>query len=179
MTVNTRVIKLLLGRNSLPFVQLSPGLRLQVIPDIQSLPFCQKHQSAAFIASQQILVVWEDDPKRLVRRVNYLQDNLMKMIWGELDEPEDDKKDPFTNINSFDGEEVDESLEEGPRRIVLIQSLLTAATMVLVCSAIGGGWRNIAIELYVDRDWTRIAFAACIGPQIWLALVRLRNFTLA
>ncbi|KAF2790841.1 hypothetical protein K505DRAFT_409586 [Melanomma pulvis-pyrius CBS 109.77] len=172
MTVNTRVIKLLLARTDLAYVQIHSGLRLQVIPDIEALPYCQKHQSAAFIASSQLLVVWEDDPKKLLERATYIQDTLMKMIWGSAPLGVEDKKDPFINIGPHGVEDFEEgeSIREKPRRVILTQAVLTAATIVLVIAAMGAGWRQLAIELFVDRNWVRVAFAACIIPQIWLAL---------
>jgi hypothetical protein len=159
MTVNTRVIKLILARTDLPYVELTAGLRLQVIPNIKDLPHCQKHQSAAFIATQQMLVVWEDDPKRLLERASYIQETLMKMIWG------------VTDVAPMDQDDL-ETADEKPRRTVLIQAWLTAATLVLAISALGGGWRNIAIEIVVDRNYVRLAFLACLLPQVWLSLVR-------
>ncbi|PSN72380.1 hypothetical protein BS50DRAFT_597684 [Corynespora cassiicola Philippines] len=171
MTVNTRVIKILLSRTDMPWVQINDGLRLQVIPDMEDLADAQKNQMAAFVASQQILVVWEDDPKRLLERAQYLQDMLIKMIWGDEGAypAEDEKKSQF-QVLEFETLEDGEEVAEQPRRLVLIQAVLTAATLVLVLAAIGGGWRNVVVELVVDKDWIRVAFVACILPQIWLAL---------
>jgi hypothetical protein len=176
MTVNTRVIKVILQRTDLPYVEMTAGLRLQVIPDIRDLPYCQKHQSAAFVAAQQLLVVWEDDPKKLLDRAAYIQDTLMAMIWGPKNlegAGESEKKDPFVDVDAVDEFEDLEKGEDAdkPRQIVLIQAMLTAGTMILVLAAVGSGWRNIAIELFTDKNYLRVAFIACIIPQIWLALV--------
>jgi hypothetical protein len=175
MTVNTRVIKLILSSNDLPYVELTAGLRLQVIPSIKDLPMCQKHQSAAFVATEQMLVVWEDDPKRLLERANYIQETLMKMIWGNQSSfsEDDEKKDPCVGVSSVDEREDPEALEEKPRRIVLIHSITSACTMALVLMALGGGWRRIAIEIIVDHKWIRLLFLLCAPAQIWLALVGL------
>jgi hypothetical protein len=173
MTISTRVIKVILSRNDLAYVDMSGGLRLQVIPDIRDLPSCQKHQSAAFIARQQILVVWEDDPKKLLERATLIQDTLMKVLWGpEPGDTEggDEKKEAHVEVAPMDGDDL-EGVAEKPRRIVLIQPFLTALTMCLVVAAVGGGWRAIAIELVVDGNYIRIAFLLAIIPQIWLALV--------
>ena len=174
MTVNTRVIKLLLAKCDRTYIQLDSGLRLQVIPNLEALPYCAKHQSAAFVASQQILVVWEDDPKKLLDRVNFIQDTLMRMIWENggamgLDE----KKEPHISVAPAEGGEIEieEELEEKPRRPVLIQATLTACTIALVMFALGSGWRHIAVELVVDQNWVRIVFISCMLPQAWLSLV--------
>jgi hypothetical protein len=174
MTVNTRVIKLLLAKCDRTYIQLDSGLRLQVIPNLEALPYCAKHQSAAFVASQRILVVWEDDPKKLLDRVNYIQDTLMRMIWENggamgLDE----KKEPHISVAPAEGGEIEieEELEEKPRRPVLIQATLTACTIALVMFALGSGWRHITVELMVDKNWVRIVFISCMLPQVWLSLV--------
>lgn len=172
MTVNTRVIKILLHSNDMPYVEIQPGLRLQVLPDMSYLPRCQKHQFAAFIADRGILVVWEDEPKKLLARADTIQEALMKMIWGnESAYPEEnEKKEPATEVSDVDAGDPENQPEEKPRRIVLIQPMLGAATLLLTILAIGSGWRQIAIETYVDRNYVRAAFAAVALPQMWLAL---------
>lgn len=174
MTVNTRVIKIILHSNDMPYVEIQPGLRVQVLPDVSYLPRCQKHQFAAFIADRGILIVWEDEPKKLLERADRLQEALMKMIWGnESAYPEEnpEKKEPVIEITDMDAEADPENQpEEKPRRIVLIQPVLGAATLILAIAAIGSGWRQIAIETYVDRNYIRAAFAAVALPQMWLAL---------
>ena len=174
MTVNTRVIKILLHSNDMPYVEIQPGLRLQVLPDMSYLPRCQKHQFAAFIADRGILVVWEDEPKKLLARADTIQEALMKMIWGnESAYPEEnEKKESATEVSAVDVEDLENQPEEKPRQIVLIQPMLGAATLLLTILAIGSGWRQIAIETYVDRNYVRAAFAAVALPQMWLALVR-------
>ena len=177
MTVNTRVIKLILAQTDLPYVELTAGLRLQVIPDIKDLPQCQKHQSAAFIATQQMLVVWEDDPKRLLDRASYIQETLMRMIWGDQvnrrasRSPYEKNNDPYSNVAPVDPNDLENAPEEKPRRTVMIQAFLTAATLILAIATVGAGWRNVAIELIVDRNYIRLAFIACMLPQLWLSLV--------
>ncbi|KAF2727611.1 hypothetical protein EJ04DRAFT_478782 [Polyplosphaeria fusca] len=173
MTINTRVISMILARNTRAYVELTPGLRLQVIPDIASLPNCQRHQSAAFIATQPLLVVWEDDPKRLMERATFIQDNLMKMIWSADDaymENSDAHNENLTEKTLNESEAVEVSREEEPRAVVLFQALTCAATLILALGAMGGGWRNVAIEIFVDKSFMRVVFTLCIIPQLWLAL---------
>ncbi|KAF2005987.1 hypothetical protein P154DRAFT_606305 [Amniculicola lignicola CBS 123094] len=177
ITVNTRVIRLILARSDLPYVELTEGLRLQVIPDITALPNCQKHQSAAFVAKQQILIVWEDNPQKLLDRAAYIQDTLMKMIWGTpLMLSVDDEKNTGSvevteeGISGTDCHDIEGGEEDAPRRIILINPLICGATLMLVFAAIGGGWRNVAIEIFVDHGYIRLLFILCTIPQIWLAL---------
>ncbi|KAF2138548.1 uncharacterized protein K452DRAFT_301083 [Aplosporella prunicola CBS 121167] len=171
MTVNTRVIKIILHNNSLPYIEIQRGLRVQVLPDMSYLPQSQKHQFAAFIADRGILVVWEDQPKKLLERVNNIEHALMDMIWQDESAypDENEKKEAMYQVHEDDGSDA-ESAEEKPRQTVLIQPLLTACTLILTLAAIGSGWRQIAIEVAVDGGYIRLAFIAVVLPQMWLAL---------
>ncbi|CAN9431580.1 unnamed protein product [Alternaria alternata] len=82
MTVNTRVIKYILERTQAQYVQIQTGLRLQVVPDFEALPYCQRGQSAAFVASRGILIVWQDDPKLTLERAEFIINCLMRMMCG-------------------------------------------------------------------------------------------------
>ncbi|KAF1982641.1 hypothetical protein K402DRAFT_339995 [Aulographum hederae CBS 113979] len=173
MTVNTRVIRILLHSNTQPFIEITPGLRIQVLPDISYLARCQKHQFAAFIADRGILCVWDDQPKKILARVERLELELMKMIWGNesaYPEENDEKKELIDTIYEVDEDDPEGFAVHKPRRIVLIQPFITAITLILVVSAIGSGWREVAIELKIDRDYSRLLFLVPMIPQIWLSL---------
>jgi hypothetical protein len=176
MTVNTRIIKLFLKNNNLSYVPLKSGLRLQVLPDISHLPHCQKHHFAAFIQDSATLIVWDDDPNHILQRVQNIEDQLIQMIWKE-DPDGDESSIPASaipsqsNVNLSDGVHVEnENAGRPPRRVVLIQPILAAITLILLMSAIGSGWREIAVEIKVDKSWLRLAFLAVVPLQCWLAL---------
>ena len=181
MTVSTRVIKLFLRRQDLAYVPLQDGLRLQILPDISHLPRCQKHHFAAFINDSATLVVWDDEPRNLLQRAKDIQQQLMKMIWQEESPYQNEKstgKDSHgvsvTEL-ALDGEHSDyseEDLTEKPRRTVLIQPVLTAVTLFLIIAALGTGWRELAVELVVDKSFLRLGFLLVVPLQIWLGLVR-------
>ena len=181
MTVNTRVIKLFLKRQDLPYVPLQDGLRLQILPNITYLPTCQKHHFAAFIQDTSILVVWDDEPKHLLARADMIEKQLMAMIWDDNSNSAayDEKMNKSQTVlvsevpqEGSDGEGGYEDLiVEKPRKLVLIQAVLCALTLMLLIAAIGSGWRQIVIELLVDHQVIRLAFAAVVPLQMWLALV--------
>lgn len=61
MTINSRVVKTFLAwAPDAMDVPLRNGLRVQVLPSMEDLPRARKAQSAAFIASEGLLVVWDD-----------------------------------------------------------------------------------------------------------------------
>lgn len=186
MTINTQVVKIFLGRVDMNYVPLDNGLRIQVLPNMTYLPESQKHHFAAFIQVPSILIVWDDNPNHLLTRAQNIEDQLMSMIWqqdGEENEkastavpskvasraPSVHVKELFSSDNS--NVEIEESLAEPPRKIVLIQPVLTAITLILLLAALGSGWRQITVELMVDHGWIRLAFIVVVPLQIWLALV--------
>jgi hypothetical protein len=176
MTVNTRMIKLILGRTELPYVQIQFGKRLQVIPDYNALQYCQKNMGAAFIATHQTLVVWEDDPKRLLDRAQGIQDALVKMIWGnDLARVTDKTIAKSIGIEAVENNEegwgLHEDKSEQPRKLKLWQSLYTSIAICMLTVAIGSGWRQIAIEQIHDPNWLRMLFLIAIPGQAWLSLV--------
>nr|POE56369.1 glucans biosynthesis glucosyltransferase h [Quercus suber] len=171
MTVNTRVIKLFLHNNDRPYVPLKNGLRLQVLPDISYLPRCQKHQFAAFIADRGILVVWDDEPRHLLDRAQKIEKALMEMIWDDDPMDADEKTEARADVNEVGSDDdVEMGAVEKPRQIILWQPILTAATLALAITALGAGWRNIAIETVVDHNYIRMAFILAFLPQLWLGL---------
>ncbi|KAI9831674.1 MAG: hypothetical protein M1819_004740 [Sarea resinae] len=177
MTVNTRFIKAFLHRHNMNYVPLPDGLRLQIIPSISELPQCQRHHFAAFIADRAILVVWDDEPRKLFARAQKIEEQLMEMIWTE-NGPSDEKiveKLSSVHVSAVpsdddSGVDPEEAPLEKPRPTVLIQAVLTAITIALVLASIGSGFRKVANEIGVDKKWIRLAFLIVVPLQLWLAL---------
>ena len=175
MTVNTRVIKLFLKREDISSVPLSDGLQIQILPSISFLPVCKKHHFAAFVQDAGMLVVWDDEPKHLLVRAKEIETKLMAMIWNPSDDaPYDEKNNKDQNVVvqevGEDGEDV-EMRSSKPRKLVLIQAVLCALTLIITIAAIGSGWREIAIEVKIDMNYLRLALILVVPFQIWLALV--------
>src|ERR1700722_11856655 len=129
MTVNSRVIK--------TFLQWSPdaidvpllnGLRIQILPTIEDLPRARKHQFAAFIASEALLVVWDDEALHLVQRAKAIESELMELVWNAGEAEDDEKNDSNTRVIEID-EESGEIIPES-RGIHLQNCILVAITIV-------------------------------------------------
>lgn len=170
MTIKTKVIEMLLNDLDVRFVQINEGLRLQVVPDIDALPYCQKHQCAAFLLAEKMLVVWEDQPYALIKRATHIDDALFNMVCKEPpDNDKLDKEDPRNTLYEYQGLHQDVDYNER-RMIVVLQPIFTALTMTLAMGVIGLGWRHIAIEITVDGGYLRLLFAMSVIPQLWLGL---------
>ncbi|KAF7889916.1 uncharacterized protein EAF02_002331 [Botrytis sinoallii] len=173
MTVNTRVIKIFLARQHADYVPLSDGLRLQVLPTVEYLPRCQKHHFGAFIQDQQILIVWDDDPKHLLQRAEYIERSLLEMIWADDDEETDEKK-GGANVSTAElgsGSDVEDGYGAQEKRpTLLLNPLMVGATLCLLVTALGLGWRKLGLEVAVDGSYTRLALLAVVPCQIFVSL---------
>lgn len=171
MTVNSRVIK--------TFLQWSPdavdvpllnGLRIQILPTIEDLPRARKHQFAAFVASEALLVVWDDEALHLVQRAKAIESELMELVWktGEPDEEGESKKGPNVGIYEIDEENGEFILPK--RKVHLQNTVLVSLTIILIMVTLGAGARQIGAEIAVDQDYTRLAFLLLTPVQIFFTL---------
>lgn len=184
MTVNTRVIRLVLERTDLVAITLRDGLRVQILPSIKFLATCQRHQNAAFIKDQGLLVVWADSPIEVISQAKDIEQQMMQVFARSLDPYDDQLQEKDSQIVQVTEKHSGESdldpegyprvdgLAEAPRKVVLTQAVLCAITLILIIAALGSGWRQIAIQIKVDHNWVRLAFILVMPLQIWLALVR-------
>ncbi|ORY65012.1 glycosyl transferase family group 2-domain-containing protein [Pseudomassariella vexata] len=177
MTVNTRVINVILNsrRTTYEYIPLPDGLRLQVLPTMRELPHCQKHHFAAFIQDAQILVVWDDEPKKVLARADMLERQLMKMIWGtgeDDEETEEDEKSGEKGVIEVGVSVVDleAALQSEVRKTKLTSPLTVGLTLALCISCTGLGLRNLAFEVKTDGSYTRLALMVCIPAQILVAM---------
>ena len=179
MTVSSRVIKAFLqwSPDTLD-VPLTNGLRIQVLPTIDDLPKARKHQFAAFIAQEQYLVVWDDDALNIHKRAKSIEGELMELVWRTHEEVQmDERKDPAqVAVEELDEESGEVTLESRPTH--LQNSVLVALSLTLLTVVIGAGYRELAIEIAIDHDWTRLAFIALTPAQLFLSVVSPFNLLL-
>jgi len=169
MTVNSRVIK--------TFLQWSPdavdvpllnGLRIQILPTIEDLPRARKHQFAAFVASEALLVVWDDEALHLVQRAKAIESELMELVWKAGDTEDEEKKEGNVGVYEID-EESGEIIPE-KRGLHLQNTVLVALTLILIMASLGAGFRQLAQEVAIDSNYTRLALLALTPVQIFFTL---------
>ena len=172
MTLNTDVIKPFLRRGDQSSIALEGDLYLQIIPNLAYLPTCQKHQCAAFIQDIAILVVWDDDPSHIISRATKIEKQLMSIISRSLYSSEKVIGSKTNVVVSEIAEESgeDQAFIEKPRRVALFHSIIIALTLALTLAAIGGGWRQIAVQTVIDKSIMRLVFIAVVPLQMWLGL---------
>jgi hypothetical protein len=175
MTVHSRVIKTFLAWSpDATDVPLMNGLRVQILPTVYDLPRARKHQFAAFLASDALLVVWDDDPSHLMERAEAIESELMELVWQagapqEAGEANDEKKGPRITEFEVDKESGEIIPEERPTN--LINTILVAFTLVIIMTLLGLGFRSVAVEVAVDKCYIRLAFLALTPVQVFFTLV--------
>ncbi|RDW92339.1 hypothetical protein BP5796_01733 [Coleophoma crateriformis] len=170
MTVNSRVIK--------TFLQWSPdavdvpllnGLRIQILPTIEDLPRARKHQFAAFVASEALLVVWDDEALHLIQRAKAIESELMELVWKTGEEDEEGEK-KGAAVQSYEVDEESGEIIPQKRPVHLQNTVLVALTILLISVTLGAGFRQIAIEVDVDGNYIHLAFLALTPVQIFFTL---------
>ncbi|KAM0278332.1 hypothetical protein ACHAQH_005251 [Verticillium albo-atrum] len=88
ITVNSPVVQSIMQRvpDHLRSLPVSEGLKLQVLPNMGDLPRCHKHHFAAFVKEPPKLVVWDDDPRRVLDRAANLEQMIVQYIWHVADD---------------------------------------------------------------------------------------------
>ncbi|KAL6901641.1 glycosyltransferase [Trichoderma evansii] len=172
MTVNSRVIKTFLQWSpDAVDVPLMNGLRVQILPTIDDLPRARKYQFAAFVASEGLLVVWDDDALHLVARAKAIESELMELVWkqGNPDEEDNEEKRGPPAAEVEIDEESGEIIPE-KRPIHLQNTVLVSLTLALVTVSLGAAWRQLAIEVSVDSTYIRLALVALAPVQVFFTL---------
>ncbi|ODA83594.1 hypothetical protein RJ55_02109 [Drechmeria coniospora] len=172
MTVNSRVIKTFLQWSPEAVdVPLMNGLRVQILPAVEDLARARKHQFAAFVASEGLLVVWDDDPLHLVQRAKAIESELMELVWkaGSVVDDDDDEKRAGAGAEAEIDEESGEVKAER-RPIHMQNTVLVSVTLVLVIVSLGAAWRQLAIEVSVDGSYLRLGLVALAPLQIFFTL---------
>ncbi|ATZ53330.1 hypothetical protein BCIN_09g01980 [Botrytis cinerea B05.10] len=169
MTVNSRVIKSFLDCSPEAIdVPLMNGLRIQILPAMEDLPRARKHQFAAFIASEALLVVWDDEALSLIDRAKNIQSELMELVWKLEEETEGEKKTPDATSVELDAE-TGRPLPQ-TRALHLQNTILVTLTLILIITTLGLGVRQISIETSVDKNYARFALLILSPIQVFFTL---------
>ena len=183
ITIKDRVVTVLLSQPDLLYIPIQDNLRLQIVPDVEYIPRCQRSQGAAFCKNQDMLVVWGDSVDATEQRADkYLKQMVEVFSQGFGTYNEKDKDAVMVRETAIDGSDdafstemdVEENYQEPRRKIVLIQAFLSGLTLLLLVAAIGSGFRQVAIEIGIDKSYIRLAFIIAMPFQMWLALVSRR-----
>lgn len=60
---------------------IDSNTRIQIVDDIEHLARARKHQYAAFVRSEEVLVVWADHVELVIPAAEALEESLINFIW--------------------------------------------------------------------------------------------------
>jgi hypothetical protein len=60
---------------------IDSNTRIQIIDDIEHLARARKHQYAAFVRSEEVLVVWADHVEMVIPAAEALEEALIEFVW--------------------------------------------------------------------------------------------------
>jgi hypothetical protein len=171
LTINSKIIKPFLNWNPDAMeVPLSTGQQIQILPDIGDLHRARKHQYAAFIASEAILVVWDDDKLHLLERARFIEEELVKFLWSAGDD-DDDEKGGEIRIGEYSVDEETAALASTERPVHYYHCFLVACTICLVTVLQALGYATIAEDIMHLHRWSALGFLCMIPISVFLSLV--------
>jgi hypothetical protein len=178
MTVSSEVIEPFLNWNlNAVDVPLLNGLRIQIIPTFEDLYRARRHQYAAFIASEALLVVWDDEPTHLLQRARTIEAGLLDFVWKTAndDDTQTEKGAPGSNSSEFELDEETGLMAGKERPILLYNCFLSSCALCLITILIGLGYVNIADDVVELHKWTSLSFILMTPVTAFLGFVS-RNY---
>src|SRR5271169_6114496 len=91
MTITTNAISIFINCQPGNSAYLHGGLSVQILPSIHHLSGCLKHQFAAFIRDRQMLIVWCDEPEKVIEHMARIELMLVETIWNDGQSSVDEK----------------------------------------------------------------------------------------
>ena len=170
MTINCASIKPFFRNLHKREIRFSDRMGIQVLPDIDDLVRASRHQYAAFIASKEILVVWDDHPQHFLDRANALMKDMVEYTWtsnteGNFLEGKD------ARVTEYEIDEESTIGSNNKRRIAYYHSFLMACTLCLIAVLLGQGYQNIYLDIKALDKWISLAFLVMTPIDAFLSLV--------
>ena len=163
------------------------GLAVQVVKTIDVLATARTHQFAAVVASEALLIVWDDDAVNMLSRAKTIEWELMQLLWnsnpfesvrasklgsrfGSKLDVTLSEKEVSSNVSDYDEEA--EAIKTRPT--IFINTVLVSIGIALIVTCLGLGLRELVIELLFDLGSPKmegspyIRFALLILTPLWL-----------
>ena len=146
------------------------GLSVQVVRTLADLSRAQKMQYAAFVASEGLLVVWDDEPMHIIGRAENIEKKLTSLVWSD-DKGAADAGGKVPQVSVIEVDPETGRIAPQQRKTHLMNTVLVALTLALIVTVLGAGYRQVAIEIAVDKNYLRLAFMALSPIQVFFTLV--------
>lgn len=172
ITVNSRVVRSYLSwQPNSTDIPLADGLKIQILPSMDYLNRARKHQYAAVVAAEGLLVVWDDDCNNIIPRAGHIINELTRLIWETPDAAQAIHEKRVLGATTIEVVEEKSRTPVQPERATHLQnSILVGFTCFIVTVMVGTAFRQVAIEMAVDRQYIRMAFILLTPVQIFFTL---------
>ena len=165
MTVKSRVVSTFCQRATDCYeIPIRDGLRVQVLRSMNELPRARKHQYAAFIVSESLLVVWDDDPSNLVKRIEMIESDLLRIVW--MSSRPGFEKEGLSLINETEVDPETGLLASDKRPTMYFHAFYTMCALCLSILLLGLGWKEIIVQVIMLRKYTSLALLV-MSPIQW------------
>lgn len=175
MTVKSRVICTIIERLSSneTGIPIRDNQRIQIVDNFLELSRARKHQFAAFVRAERLLVVWDDDPSNLVQRIESIEADLLRVIWRLRDlENSDEEKEallsPGASSLALDEEKL---LFEEKRPTRYYYSIMCAFSLCLLTVLFGRRMQSIFQQVAILGRYSSLAFIVITPIMAILTLV--------
>ena len=149
---------------------LRSGLQIQLLPSLRDIKLAQKHQCAAFIQEESYILVWDDNPERLLQHAADLEQQLVEIAWHSATGTY-----PKNHLSQYLDTSASAPLLElggfGAREQTYINSVICACTLALSLLVVGLGMKVLAEEIALDHNYIRLTALLFTPIQFLLSLV--------
>ncbi|KAK9387371.1 hypothetical protein V1515DRAFT_644547 [Lipomyces mesembrius] len=160
------VVCLLLNKLSVDAhdIELSLDTRIQVLNTLDDLPRARKYQYAAFIRSDQCLVIWAESIRDIVSFGAVIESKMVDTMWETDISPKRGNR-QFMHRGREDDLESGEELLEQNRPVKVMQELSVAVAIVIMMTFYGFLFRTIVMEIKADGNYLRILAILYLPPS--------------
>ncbi|KAK4689791.1 hypothetical protein P7C73_g331, partial [Tremellales sp. Uapishka_1] len=153
---------------------IDENTRIQILDNVEGLARARKHQYAAFIRSESVLVVWADHVENVIPAAEALEEALIQFIWrgeeenmkmnqalvADLREAAEEHEDTKVEEENMDPEDVEMrqvKRQWKERPVMLIAPMMDGLSMIFCMALIALGLRILIKEATLDGKYMRFA----------------------
>ncbi|KAJ8100763.1 glycosyl transferase family group 2-domain-containing protein [Lipomyces tetrasporus] len=145
-------------------IELSLNTRIQVLDRLDELPRARKYQYAAFIRSEDSLVIWADNIRDIVAFGSVIERKMVEIVWDtDIVSKQRNRRRLVHQENGVDLESGKALLEE-ERPVKVMQALCVGIAIMIVMTFYGLMFRTLALEAKADGNYFRLLAVLYLPP---------------
>lgn len=151
-------------------VPITESLKIQILPNIESLFHARRQQFAAFIASESMLVVWDDDVTKLFDRAKSIEEKLLQFVSSGQVNDFNEKANDIVSITEID-EELGLMERVTERPVLILDAFYVGCSICVLICLQGLGYAHIAEEVFVLKRWTSLLLVLMTPITFFMSMV--------